>query len=341
VTRNWQRSQQLAAAGAGSCRRGCQLRRWLPVAVVVLVACSGGSDSSTPTTLRAATTVSTVATPSTSTTLPPTTTTTSSPRAANDPAALAQQLDDGERTIRDPAAPPDAVDAAGMLVQLAYRRLAAHPEWQAQVLGAIDPAYQSSAQHNLTARNELRAMHTTLSDTLPAWRIVDPLPDEQLLAYYQEGEATYGVPWSVLAAVNLIETGMGRIQGLSVAGAQGPMQFLPGTWERYGLGGDVEDPHDAILGAANYLAANGGADGTDEGLDNALFHYNNSNHYVTGVRELAAAMAEEPVTLRGYHAWEVVYASTVGDVLLASGYESAAPQPAADYVAAHPEALLG
>ena len=30
------------------------------------------------------------------------------------------------------------------------------------------------------------------------------------------------------------------------------------------MGGDVTDPHDAIMGAANYLAANGGAEGTDE-----------------------------------------------------------------------------
>ena len=43
------------------------------------------------------------------------------------------------------------------------------------------------------------------------------------------------------------------------------------------MGGDVKDPHDAIMGAANYLAANGGADGTSEGLDNALFRYNNAD----------------------------------------------------------------
>ena len=29
------------------------------------------------------------------------------------------------------------------------------------------------------------------------------------------------------------------------------MQFLPSTWDAYGLGGDIHDPHDAILGAAN------------------------------------------------------------------------------------------
>ena len=32
------------------------------------------------------------------------------------------------------------------------------------------------------------------------------------------------------------------------------MQFMPATWAAYGLGGDVQNERDAILGAANYLA---------------------------------------------------------------------------------------
>jgi membrane-bound lytic murein transglycosylase B len=32
---------------------------------------------------------------------------------------------------------------------------------------------------------------------------------------------------------------------------------MPATWRAYGLGGDIQDPRDAILGAANYLRANG------------------------------------------------------------------------------------
>jgi membrane-bound lytic murein transglycosylase B len=339
LTVNWQLRQQLAAGAAVSCWRGCQLLRALPLVALVLVGCSD-DPTAAPTTTT--TTVVTTTTTTTTTTAAPTTTSTSlASRAAAEPVALAGQLDDGERVLRDPAATPEAVDAAGRLVQLAYRRLGAHPEWDAEVLAAVDPTFVASAQHNLTARREFRAMHVTLSDTLPAWRIVEPLPVEQLLSYYQEAEATFGVPWSVLAAVNLVETGMGRIEGLSVAGAQGPMQFLPTTWERYGMGGDIEDPRDAVLGAANYLAANGGADGTDEGLDHALFRYNNSNHYVVGVRELAAAMAAEPVTLRGYHAWEVVYLSTAGDVLLLPGYESAERIPVGEYLAGHPGALVG
>jgi membrane-bound lytic murein transglycosylase B len=97
----------------------------------------------------------------------------------------------------------------------------------------------------------------------------------QLRTYYAEAQRRFGVPWFVLAAVHLVESRMGRIVGHSSADAQGPMQFLPSTWAHYGLGGDVWNNRDAILGAANYLAANGAADGTDAGLDKALYRYNN------------------------------------------------------------------
>ena len=96
------------------------------------------------------------------------------------------------------------------------------------------------------------------SDTLPAWQIVPPLPAEQLLAYYHEAEAATGVPWYFLASINLVETRMGRIHGLSTAGAQGPMQFLPSTWAAC-CTGDIEDAHDAIVGAATYLKMSGRA----------------------------------------------------------------------------------
>jgi membrane-bound lytic murein transglycosylase B len=325
----------------------------------LLAGCGGAGDgqaaSTKTSTAPTTTTTSTSTTSTTSTTLPPTTTTTAPPapaqlapivagarpRAALDPAGLAEQLAQAEAAIRDPAAAPEVVDAAGRLAQLAYRRLADHPEWDVPVLAAIDPSLHGTITAMVAARREFRAMHRTISDTLPAWRIVEPLPADQLLALYQEAEATFGVPWHVLAAVNLIETGMGRIQGLSVSGAQGPMQFMPATWEAYGMGGDVNDPRDAVMGAANYLRANGGADGTSEGLDHALYRYNNSNRYVRGVRAFAEVMRVEPIALRGFHAWEIVYLSTAGDVVLDPGYESAERIAVVDYLAAHPEAAAG
>ena len=72
------------------------------------------------------------------------------------------------------------------------------------------------------------------------------------------------------------------------------MQFLPSTWAAYGLGGNIEDTHDSIMGAANYLAANGGADGN---LQNTLIHYNRSQHYVNGVLHAALLQADPLLVL--------------------------------------------
>ena len=91
----------------------------------------------------------------------------------------------------------------------------------------------------------------------------------------------------MLAAVNLVETDFNRLRNSSSSGAQGPMQFLPSTWRRYGLGGDIHDPHDAILGAANYLRRSG-APGN---YRRALFAYNPSSLYVDAVLRYTRRMA--------------------------------------------------
>ena len=47
-------------------------------------------------------------------------------------------------------------------------------------------------------------MATRASTTVPAWRIVEPLAVPQLRQYYDEAQRRFGVPWSVLAAVNYL-----------------------------------------------------------------------------------------------------------------------------------------
>ena len=91
----------------------------------------------------------------------------------------------------------------------------------------------------------------------PKIRRGPPEPADVLRGHYREARARSGVSATLLAAVNLIESDFGRVRNDSVAGAQGPMQFMPATWRSYGRGGDVQDPHDAILGAARFLAAAG------------------------------------------------------------------------------------
>jgi cell wall-associated NlpC family hydrolase len=113
---------------------------------------------------------------------------------------------------------------------------------------------------------------------------------DELLVIWQQAGAAYGIPWQVLAAVNKVETGFGGNMGPSSAGAIGWMQFLPSTWERWGMDGDGDgvadpwDPEDAIFAAARYLAAAG----AHEDLARAVFAYNHSDVYVRNVLTLAS-----------------------------------------------------
>jgi membrane-bound lytic murein transglycosylase B len=259
------------------------------------------------------------------------------PRPAAEPQALAWQITVAETTIRDPAELPERVAAAGWPAQVAYDALVDRPGWDAAALAAVPAPLQDTVRRNVAAGRELAALTApSPPTTVPAWRIVAPLAAGQLRAYYAEAQRRFGVPWSVLAAVHLVETKMGRIVGFSPAGAQGPMQFVAGTWERYGLGGNVWNTRDAILGAANYLAASGAAEGTDAGLDKALYAYNNSAHYVRAVRQRAALMQADERAFLGFHAWHVYYRTHLGKVLLPTGYASPQSVPAEEYLASQP-----
>jgi murein DD-endopeptidase MepM/ murein hydrolase activator NlpD len=111
----------------------------------------------------------------------------------------------------------------------------------------------------------------------------------QLLGLWQRAGAAYGIPWQVLAAINKVESNFGRNMGPSSAGAIGWMQFMPSTWERWGVdanGDGVADPwnaEDAITAAARYLAASGGQ--TD--IAGAIYSYNHAQWYVDEVLQLA------------------------------------------------------
>jgi hypothetical protein len=241
--------------------------------------------------------------------------------APTDPAELdrlADQLAADETALRNPATPAAEIRPLAIRQQSAYRALAARPEAMARVLPRLPEILRPIAQANVDAGAELRAMTKPKSD-LPPWKIIPPPPAEELQRYYKEAEAQFGVPWAYLASVHLVETRMGRIRGTSTAGAQGPMQFLPSTWQAYGMGGDINDPHDAIFGAANYLKANGGAAGR---MDNALYRYNNSNRYVRAVTLYAQQIEADPITYRAYHQWQVYYITPRGDLWLEEGYGS-------------------
>jgi hypothetical protein len=122
-----------------------------------------------------------------------------------------------------------------------------------------------------------------------------------LLPIFQAAGTAYGVPWQVLAAINEVETDYGRDLNVSSAGAEGWMQFLPSSWESYGVdanGDGFKDPYnpaDAIFAAARYLRAAGAA--TD--LRGAVFSYNHSQAYVESVMLRAKLLGGTPDQLLG------------------------------------------
>ena len=222
-----------------------------------------------------------------------------SPRLPSTPAALASVLEDREIALRDPATPSQLLPLLAHQQQVIYRLLARQPELAAQVRQALPARWQPVLDLHLAARRAFLAMHPPRGgvSVVPAWRIRSPAPEAELLALYRQAAQSTGIPWEVLAAINLVESGMGRIDGVSVAGAHGPMQFLPSTWSEPGIGqgGDIRDPRDAIPAAARYLVRRGGL----RDMRRALWGYNNSDHYGRGVLAYAALLRQDPAAYRG------------------------------------------
>jgi Transglycosylase SLT domain/Peptidase family M23 len=122
-----------------------------------------------------------------------------------------------------------------------------------------------------------------------------------LLPIYQACGTEYGIPWEVLASINKIETAFGTNLSVSSAGAMGWMQFIPSSWETYGVdanGDGRKDPYnpvDAVCAAARYLKAAGGSDD----LYKAIFSYNHADWYVEEVLLYAKAYGKLPTDLVG------------------------------------------
>jgi membrane-bound lytic murein transglycosylase B len=301
----------------------------LVVAVAcALAACSEPSSSPTASPPAATPSVVSTAMPSpVATTLPA-----APPLLASDPAQLADDLVADEQALRDPSSSEAVLTDAARRQQVAYRTIARNPEAEAIARQRIPPQLLNIYDLNIDARHQLDAL-VSPEDMLPVWRIDPPAPADELLGYYRKAEGETGVGWNYLAAINFIESRFGRIVGLSSAGAHGPMQFLPSTFAAYGDGGDITSPHDSIMAAGRYLAANGFAGDQDH----ALYRYNNSDLYVRAIRDYAAVLAADSAAFSGYYRWDVYFRTTSGEVLLPIGYVATAPIPVAEYLATHPQ----
>jgi hypothetical protein len=162
-----------------------------------------------------------------------------------------------------------------------------------------------------------------------------------LLPIYQACGTEYGIPWEVLASINKIETAFGTNLNISSAGAMGWMQFMPSSWEEYGLdanGDGRKDPYnpvDAICAAAHYLKVAGGT----ANLYDAIFAYNHADWYVQEVLLYARAYGKLPADLvgsltgltEGAHFPVAADARYADDISTRAALSKATPQDREDY----------
>ena len=227
-----------------------------------------------------------------------------------DPVRLAHAL---ERTDRDLDAAVDLWVRAGtasgpapkevVLLALHQQRiylfLTPRRRLQRATLRRLRGSVRSQAVDVLAARRSLQVLNPPTRRR--RFRTGPALPAGVLLRLYRRAERRFGVDRWMLASVNLVETGFNRIRSNSTAGAQGPMQFIPSTWRAYGLGGDIHDPEDAIMGAANYLRASG----APRAPRRALFAYNPSSLYVTAVSRYARRMRRDKRAYYALYNWQI------------------------------------
>jgi hypothetical protein len=241
-----------------------------------------------------------------------------------DPERLATALTDVTLALRedierwrsegDPArgAPPEEVTLRALYQQRIYLLLGARRRLADSVLPLLPGSVSPEARDTLAARRALHRLNPPTKRKPGSFRTGPALPAGVLRDHYGAAQRRFRVHWSVLAAINLVETGYNRIRSNSTAGAQGPMQFIPSTWRAYGMGGNIHNPRDAIMGAANYLRASG----APADYDRALFAYNRSSLYVKAVKRYARRIRLDRRAYFAYYSWQIFVRTPRGAVRL-------------------------
>jgi membrane-bound lytic murein transglycosylase B len=213
---------------------------------------------------------------------------------------LAAAVDAWRRAGTDRPAVPAAVAGPARRQQAIYRRLVPRRALTRRIVARLPRGLRAATADVVAAQAAIHVLNKP-QRTSHARRMVRLGPAEPpaaLLAHYREGARRSGVPWPLLAAINLVESDFGRLRNDSIAGAQGPMQFIASTWRTYGRG-DVHDPRQAILGAARFLRAAGAP--RDDAA--ALLAYDPSPLYVAAVSRYARTMAADPRAFYAFYAW--------------------------------------
>jgi membrane-bound lytic murein transglycosylase B len=207
------------------------------------------------------------------------------------------------RAEGDPAAdaPPRDVALLALHQQRIYRLLGDRRRLARGVITRVPAPLRAEVRDNVAARRALGKITSVRRGPPPKIRIGPAAPADVLRRHYRAAHRRFRVGPALLAAVSFVESAFGRLRNRSVSGARGPMQFMPATWRAYGMGGDVHDPRDAILGAANYLRASG-APADERG---ALYHYNPSPHYVEAISRYARRIRADVRAFYAYYSWQV------------------------------------
>jgi hypothetical protein len=170
----------------------------------------------------------------------------------------------------------------------------------AALISAPGVAMAALTRHVRAVAGQSSVVTDVRQQELPVDQATSPGKPGSYLELFRESAARYcpGLSWTVLAAIGQIESGDGANPGPSSAGALGPMQFLPSTWQRWGISAfgdsgppDIMDPYDAVPSAARLLCASGAS--ARGGLPGAIFAYNHANWYVSEVLALARQYARQ------------------------------------------------
>jgi hypothetical protein len=233
--------------------------------------------------------------------------------AAATPQGMAEVLERNDEAMREAVAAwkqragdppagqaPAEVAEPALLLQRKVRFLAKRPKLASRTTALLGSRLAGQIGTFVEAARLLRRLSGPGAGARRSeLKVGKPRPLAELVGHYREAQRRIGVGWHYLAAINLVETKFGRVKSNSTAGAQGPMQFIPSTWRIYGGGGDIQDPHDAILAAARLLRDNG-APGD---YRRALYHYNPSQLYVGAVSRYAKLIARDPDAIAFLYCW--------------------------------------
>ncbi|MEU6713381.1 lytic murein transglycosylase [Nonomuraea sp. NPDC046802] len=204
--------------------------------------------------------------------------------------------------------PPENVELLALHQQRVYRHAARHPKVADRAFARLPSGLAAQAKDNTAAIRELLALARPIKPSA-VFKVQPARPAAELMKHFKKAERRFGVEWEVLAAVMFAETKFGRVKSDSHAGAQGPMQFMPATWKAYGMGGDIQDPRDAIMAAANYLRATG----APRDYQRALHAYNPSQAYVDAILLHARQIKRDVRNYYVYYNWQVFVLTTAGE----------------------------